>query len=96
MTPTEQLLQAAACLDVDARLGREPRSEWILAGLAASQQPIPTDGRDAARRFLATAGWLRSWAAHEPEDRATALTERAEAQDVMAALAVATGTRYAA
>lgn len=96
MTPTDALIHAAAQLDTDALLGREPASVAILSGVGAIQQPLPRDARDAARRHLAIAGWLRAFAVHEPEDRALVLCERADAQDVLAVLALATLERYAA
>lgn len=96
MTPTDTLIRAAAALDTDARLGRPPRDAAILAGVAASELAPPPDARDAARRHLAIAGWLRAWAVHEDTERAAALEARAAAQDVLAALSLAAGTRFAA
>jgi hypothetical protein len=96
VTPTDALFRAAARLETDARLGRAPSDVALQAGTAASQQPFPLDARDRARRHLAIAGWLRAWAVHEPEERAAALTDRADAQDVMAALTLAGGARLAA
>lgn len=96
MNATELLIRAAARFDTDARLARAPSDQAILAGLAAIEAPIPADARDAARRHLAIATWLRAWAVHEDPERAAVLEERATAQDVMAALRVATGERHAA
>lgn len=96
MTPTEALFEAAGRLDADARLGREPSSVAILQGTAAIAQPVPPDARDAARRHLATAGYLRAWAVHEDADRAAALEDRALAQEILAGIALVSLPRLAA
>lgn len=96
MSPTDTLIRAAAALDTDRQLGRAPRDTALLAGLAASEAPMPPDARDAARRHLAIAEWLRAWAVHEDADHAAVLEDRAKAQDVLAALLVAGGERFAA
>lgn len=96
MTATDALLRAAARLTTDARLGRAPSDAALLAGTAASAEPLPPDARDAARRHLAIAEWLRSWAALEDADRAAELEDRATAQEALAVLRLADGRRYAA
>lgn len=75
-------------LEADAALGREPRPEAIEAGVTASEAPLPPDARDAARRHLAMAEWLRALADHEPADRAETLRVLAEGHDVAAALSL--------
>jgi hypothetical protein len=89
MTPTAALIHAAAMLDTDARLGREPRSEGILRGTLAAEAPLPPDARDAARRHIAQAAFLRSFAVHEDTERAAVLEDCAIAQDVLAEVAMA-------
>jgi hypothetical protein len=92
MTPTEGLIQAAARLESAALLGRDP-TDAILFGTLLLDAPPPWPGHPTAKRALAVAAFLRAWAALEPADRAAALIERAEAQDVIAELALATMPR---
>lgn len=96
MSPTDTLIRAAAALDTDRHLGRAPRDAALLAGVAASEVTMPADARDAARRHLAIAEWLRAWAVHEDAERAAELEDRAAAQDALVALLVVGGERYTA
>ena len=60
MTPTEGLVLATARLD--SRRPARPRPDRPIAdGVLASTSAVPP-GRVAAKRALATAAFLRSWA----------------------------------
>jgi hypothetical protein len=93
VTPTAALIRASAMLATDARVGREPRSEALLQGTLAAEQPLPPDARDAARRHIAQAGFYRAFAVHEDPERASVLEDCALAQDALAEVAMATMPR---
>ena len=86
MTPTEGLIRATARLDSAALLDRDPTDAIAEGVLFLGAAPSPP-GRSAAKRALATGAFLRAWAPFEPPDRAAALLERADGQDLIAALA---------
>lgn len=92
MTPTEGLIGAAARLDTAALLDRDPTDAILQGVLYLGAPPLPP-GRAAAKRALATAAFLRAWAPFEPSDRAAALLDRADGQDVIAALTLLAAPR---
>lgn len=89
-SPTEALIRAAARLEVARLTGADP-TEGIALGVATLALPPSPPGRTAARRSLALAGFLRAWAEHEPPDKAAALIERAEGQELLAELSLIAG-----